>query len=93
MELERLLQGVRRVALGGHVRPDGDCVGSTLGLYQYLQKNYPEITVDVYLEPVPDSFRFIGAAADIRSEVTETETYDSFGLRRFGSSWIFQNAL
>ena len=59
MELERLLQGVRRVALGGHVRPDGDCVGSTLGLYQYLQKNYPEITVDVYLEPVPDSFRFI----------------------------------
>ena len=86
MELERLLQGVRRVALGGHVRPDGDCVGSTLGLYQYLQKNYPEITVDVYLEPVPDSFRFIGAAADIRSEVTETETYDLFILLDCGDS-------
>ena len=86
MELERLLQGAHRVALGGHVRPDGDCVGSTLGLYQYLQKNYPEITVDVYLEPVPDSFRFIGAAADIRSEVTETETYDLFILLDCGDS-------
>ena len=86
MELERLLQGAHRVALGGHVRPDGDCVGSTLGLYQYLQKNYPEITVDVYLEPVPDSFRFIGAAVDIRSEVTETETYDLFILLDCGDS-------
>nr|WP_317380060.1 bifunctional oligoribonuclease/PAP phosphatase NrnA [uncultured Faecalimonas sp.] len=86
MELQTLLQGVRRVALGGHVRPDGDCVGSTLGLYQYLQKENPEISADVYLEPVPDSFRFIGAVKDIRPEVTETEPYDLFILLDCGDS-------
>lgn len=86
MELDRVLQGVHRVALGGHVRPDGDCVGSTLGLYQYIQNNYPKITVDVYLEPVPDSFRFIRAAGEIRSEVEETEAYDLFILLDCGDS-------
>ena len=26
--LEELLKGAKEVALGGHIRPDGDCVGS-----------------------------------------------------------------
>ena len=32
IELKEILKGKRKVALGGHVRPDGDCVGSSLGL-------------------------------------------------------------
>ena len=39
--LNRVLQGVNTVAIGGHVRPDGDCVGSTLGLYQYIKNYFP----------------------------------------------------
>ena len=35
--LKELLEGKQSVALGGHVRPDGDCVGSTMGLYLYLK--------------------------------------------------------
>ena len=27
-----------RIGIGGHIRPDGDCVGSCLALYQYLVK-------------------------------------------------------
>ena len=30
--LEDILKNKRRVALGGHVRTDGDCVGSCMGL-------------------------------------------------------------
>ena len=38
--LKELLEGKQSVALGGHVRPDGDCVGSTMGLYLYLKENF-----------------------------------------------------
>ena len=34
--LNDVLKGKHSVAIGGHIRPDGDCVGSTLGLYLYL---------------------------------------------------------
>ena len=34
--LEQALEGTKSVAILGHVRPDGDCLGSTLGLYNYL---------------------------------------------------------
>ena len=36
--LEELLKGAKDIALGGHIRPDGDCVGSVMGLYLYLKK-------------------------------------------------------
>ena len=37
------------IGITGHIRPDGDCVGSTLGLYNYIRKNLPECEVTVYL--------------------------------------------
>ena len=41
--LESMLDGVKSVAILGHIRPDGDCLGSTLGLYNYLGNKYPGI--------------------------------------------------
>ena len=39
--LDEILQGVKTVGITGHIRPDGDCVGSTLVLlyhgYKLLQ--------------------------------------------------------
>ena len=54
-----VLEGVTTVAIAGHVRPDGDCVGSCMGMYLYLKENYPQIQTDVYLEEVPEVFHFI----------------------------------
>jgi hypothetical protein len=54
--LNHALEQVKTVAIGGHVRPDGDCVGSCMGVYQYIKTWYPEIEVDVYLEDIPESF-------------------------------------
>ena len=31
------------IAIGGHVRPDGDCVGSCMALYLYIRKYFPDI--------------------------------------------------
>ena len=41
LRLSSLLENVTSVGITGHIRPDGDCVGSTLGLYNYITENYP----------------------------------------------------
>ena len=33
------VKGKKRIGIGGHVRPDGDCIGSTLAVYNYLCDN------------------------------------------------------
>ena len=45
--ISEILPGVKTAAIGGHVRPDGDCIGSCMALYLYLRKNYPEIRTDI----------------------------------------------
>ena len=55
--LNQALTHTKTVAIGGHIRPDGDCVGSCMGLYLYLKENYPEVSVDLYLEDIPECFK------------------------------------
>ena len=50
VRLEELLTGAKEVALSGHIRPDGDCIGSVMSVYQYIRRNMPEIRVNVFLE-------------------------------------------
>ncbi|MBQ8803621.1 MAG: DHH family phosphoesterase [Tyzzerella sp.] len=97
--LNRALSEAKTVAIGGHVRPDGDCVGSCMGLYQYIKNNYPEIAVDVYLEEIPDSFHMIEVTKEIKHEVQEDKIYDLFialdcgDAGRLGfSECLFENA-
>lgn len=98
--LNKLLQNAQTVAIGGHVRPDGDCVGSCMGLYRYMKENYPGIVTDVYLESIPEKFKFIRGTEDIRSEIPPDAAYDLFicldcgDEERLGfSSPLFETAL
>lgn len=72
-----VLEGVTTAAIAGHVRPDGDCVGSCMGMYLYLKENYPQIQADVYLEEVPKVFHFIQDIDQAKQEWEEKE-YDLF---------------
>ena len=80
------------IALGGHVRPDGDCVGSTMGLYLYLKENFPQIETDLYLESVPEAYSMIRHTDEVKSELPEGKIYDLFicmdcgDLQRLGFS-------
>ena len=76
--LSKVLDQMNTVAIGGHIRPDGDCVGSCMGLYLYLKKCYPKLTVDVYLEDIPETFHFLAGTEDIRHTVKEGDRYDLF---------------
>ena len=76
--LEELLQGAKKVALSGHIRPDGDCVGSVMSVYQYMKKNMPEIEVKVFLETPASVFCCIEGIENIDSSMETTEEYDVF---------------
>lgn len=47
------------IAICGHIRPDGDCVGSCMALYMYIKKIYTDKKVYVYLEHIPEVFKYI----------------------------------
>lgn len=74
--LEEQLAGVRSVAIAGHVKPDGDCVGSCLATYNYIKEYHPQIRVHLYLEPIPNLFKFLTRAEEIISEPDNTAQYD-----------------
>lgn len=70
------LMEVNTVAIAGHVRPDGDCVGSCMGLYLYLKENYPEIATDVYLELPGEQFSFLSCFKEIKTVYEPGKVYD-----------------
>lgn len=76
--LKNALMHAKTVAIAGHVRPDGDCVGSCLGLYQYIKDCFKEIEADVYLEEIPERFQFLSAVRDVSHEVPQGKAYDLF---------------
>lgn len=78
LELLKLINEAKTIAIGGHVRPDGDCVGSCLGLYNYIKDNTKDKQIDVYLETVPASFSFLENAEQVLTEAKKEVSYDLF---------------
>lgn len=76
--LNSALQQAKTVAISGHVRPDGDCIGSCMGLYLYIKEAYPMIDVHVFLEEVPSYFQMFEIIKDIKHEIPQNKQYDLF---------------
>ena len=82
-EKKGLMAAIERadtIAIAGHLRPDGDCIGSTMGLYGYIKDNMPEKRVTVYLESFPDSFNYLKdeEAFAEKCSLKKGEFYDLF---------------
>ena len=99
MTFFKVLEGAKTIAIGGHVRPDGDCVGSCMGMYLYLKEVYPEKQVDIYLQNIPDSLKVLDGMDEIREEIPEGNIYDLFICQDCGdkdrldfSAPLFENA-
>lgn len=79
MKLYEEVKDALTIGIGGHERPDGDCVGSVMGLYLYLKKVCPNAKVQVLLEKPADIFSCIKDIDEIRSDfTTEVEKFDVF---------------
>ena len=57
--LTERLEAAGTIVILGHIHPDGDCVGSALGLKNYLKNAMPEKDVRVYLEEPDPKFGFL----------------------------------
>lgn len=74
----RKIKEAERIAISGHINPDGDCVGACLGLCAYILDLDPKKKVDILLEPISEKFRFLAYADHIMQEKTEEEPYDLY---------------
>ena len=74
--IDELLGSAKTIGIAGHVGPDGDCVGSCMGLYLYLKKNRPELSVDIYLESVKDVFMYIDSVDEVKFTSGEKKSHD-----------------
>ena len=70
-QISAALDEARTVAITAHIRPDGDAVGSCLGLRRYIELCWPQTEVRVYLEPFADTFDFLPGASEVIHDFTE----------------------
>ncbi len=61
----REIEKANSIVLLGHTRPDGDCVGSCLGVYNYVIDNYKDKEIDIYLDDFKQEFMFLRGADKI----------------------------
>ena len=77
-QLNRKIKKAKTIAISGHTNPDGDCVGSCLGLCTYILDQYPNKEVDVLLEPINKKFQFMKHADEIMHEKESQKPYDLY---------------
>lgn len=78
MNLLEQCKSAERIGIGGHIRPDGDCVGACLALWQYLKKYFPDAQIQVFLEKPAEIFREIKGFEKIDSVFGAKEPFDVF---------------
>lgn len=77
-DLLKELEGVSSIAISGHIRPDGDCVGACMSMYHFLRKVKPEAKINVYLEKPSDKFNCIKDVDKIKCPDGTKKNYDVF---------------
>lgn len=70
------LNGKKTVVILGHVNPDGDCVGSCLGMYNYLTENFEGIEATVFLHTLSKKFEYIKGYAGVNTEFNPEKKFD-----------------
>ncbi len=58
-EFDQMIEKADSICILGHINPDGDCLGSTLGTRQYIVNRYPEKKVNVYLMEAARKFAYL----------------------------------
>ncbi len=84
-----LIQPARRIALLAHEHPDGDCIGSALGLAHILTQ-IDKTSVPVCADPAPGTLAFLPGLANLRNTLDDEQfdlviALDAGELPRFGS--------
>lgn len=73
-----VIEDANTIAIAGHIRPDGDCLGSVTALFGYIKDNFPDKTVEAFLENVPEKFLDLYGVDEIITDFPDKEPYDVF---------------
>jgi phosphoesterase RecJ-like protein len=100
MNLLEEIGNAQSVAIAGHIRPDGDCISSTLALRGYLKNARPGTKITVFTQDNPPTiFSYLEGYDEMNLTYSPKEKYDVFvaldvsSLDRLGDSlWFFENA-
>lgn len=77
-KLSAIVKGKTRIGISGHVRPDGDCVGSCLALYHYLKMIVPDAYIDINLEAAPSYLNHMKGISEIKSDFKTRGRYEVY---------------
>lgn len=78
MNLLKEIGDAKRIAIAGHVRPDGDAISSCLAMRNYLLNAVKDAKVTVYLCEMPTIFKYLKGYDEIDGDYEECEPYDVF---------------
>lgn len=79
MNLLKEIGLAKSIGIAGHVRPDGDCVGSCLAMYRYLKNVLTDdIIIDLYLEDIPQKLKITNDNTQVKQQNLENTLYDVF---------------
>ncbi|MBR6328402.1 MAG: DHH family phosphoesterase, partial [Lachnospiraceae bacterium] len=79
IDLKSICSSAKRIAITGHERPDGDSIGSALGLYNYLKKILsPDVTIDLFLDKLGPRYSYLKGYEMVDSDFGKKEPYDLF---------------
>ncbi len=75
-QVVELIEAKRRFAITSHVRPDGDALGSSLGLY-WLLRALDKDTEVIMRDPVPHAYQKLPGASHVRVTPSVDRDYDA----------------
>jgi phosphoesterase RecJ-like protein len=73
-QVVELIESKRKFAITSHIRPDGDSLGSSIGLYWLLRALDKDVEV-IMRDPVPHAYRTLPGAKDVIVTPAVTKPY------------------
>jgi len=79
MDLLNEIGNAKIIGIAGHIRPDGDCISSCLGLKGYLQNALPDAEITVYMQENPPTiFSYLKGYAEMEMGYPDNVHHDVF---------------
>ena len=75
-QVVELIETSGTFAITSHLRPDGDSLGSSLGLYWLLRALNKDVEV-IMRDPVPHAYQKLPGASDVRVTPAADQSYDA----------------
>ncbi|MDO5695340.1 MAG: bifunctional oligoribonuclease/PAP phosphatase NrnA [Eubacteriales bacterium] len=72
INLNQEIKAAKHIAILGHVKPDGDCIGSATALYHYIGQVNPAAARHIILDTFGGNFEHISVMNVIQHDIPET---------------------